>query len=80
VIGNTAYLTVRTFSGGRISGSGSGLATVFRHLRGASNATTLKVPLRRGSHGHRNVRLRVGFVPSNHKLGSSVAFVTVFFP
>jgi hypothetical protein len=80
VIGNTAYLTVRTFSGGRISGSGSGLATVFRHLRGASNATTLKVPLQRGAHGHRNVRLRVGFVPSNRKLGSSAAFVTVFFP
>jgi hypothetical protein len=80
VIGNAAYITVKTFAAGRISGSGSGLATVFRHLRGATNATRLKVPLARGAHGHRSVRLRVGFLPSNRRVGTSVAFVTVFFP
>jgi hypothetical protein len=79
VIGNTAYITVRTFSSGRISGSGSGLATVFRHLRGAANATTLKVSLARGVHRPRTVRLRVGFRPSNRRLASSASFVTVSF-
>jgi hypothetical protein len=79
VIGRTAYITVRTFAAGRISGKGSGLGTVFRHLRTAVKATTLKVPLRRGAHGPRRVRLRVGFLPSNRKLGSSASTVTVFF-
>jgi hypothetical protein len=79
VIGRTAYITVRTFAAGRISGKGSGLATVFRRLRTAAKATTLKVPLRRGAHGPRRVRLRVGFLPSNRKLGSSASTVTVFF-
>ncbi|HYM53952.1 MAG TPA: hypothetical protein VES97_01210, partial [Solirubrobacteraceae bacterium] len=45
VIGNIAYLTVRTFAAGRISGSGSGLGTVFRTLGAATKAATLKVPL-----------------------------------
>jgi hypothetical protein len=80
VIGNSAYITVKTFAAGRISGSGPGLATVFRRLRGATDATRLKVPLARGAHGHRSVRLRVGFLPSNRRVGTSVAFVTVFFP
>ncbi|MEA2199669.1 MAG: hypothetical protein QOI89_265 [Solirubrobacteraceae bacterium] len=79
VIGRTAYITVRTFAAGRISGKGSGLATVFRRLRTPAKATTLKVPLRRGAHGPRRVRLRVGFLPSNRKLGSSASTVTVFF-
>jgi hypothetical protein len=77
VVGNSAYLTVKTFSAGRISGSGSGLSTVFRHLRGAANATTLKVSLARGVHGPRRVRLRVGFLPSNHKLAASASFITL---
>ncbi len=82
VIGNTAYLTVKTFAGGRISGSGSGLSTVYRHLRSAVNATTLKVPLSRGGRSRRrpfSVRLRVGFLPSNRKLASSAAFITLRF-
>ena len=79
VIGRAAYITVKTFNAGRISGSGPGLATVFRHLRGAVNATRLRVPLRGGVHGPRSVRLRVGFRPNNRKLASSAASVTVFF-
>jgi hypothetical protein len=79
VIGRTAYLTIKTFAAGRISGKGPGVATVSRRLRGAVNATTLKVPLRRGANGPRKVRLRVGFLPKNRKLGSSAATVTVFF-
>jgi hypothetical protein len=82
VIGRTAYITVRTFAAGRISGRGSGLASVFRRLRRAANATTLKVPLagsglRRGRPF--SVRLRVGFVPSNRGLSSSASYVTLRF-
>ena len=33
VVGNTAYLTVKTFAAGRISGSGANLATVVRAPR-----------------------------------------------
>ena len=32
VVGNTAYLTIQTYSAGRISGSGPNLVTVARHL------------------------------------------------
>jgi hypothetical protein len=82
VIGNTAFLTVQTFAAGRISGSGTSLATVYRHLRTAERATTLKVPLSRG--GRRrgrpfSTRVRVGFVPSHRGGASSTAFVTVRF-
>jgi hypothetical protein len=79
VIGNAAYITVKTFAAGRITGSGSGLAKVTRNLRGAVNATRLKVPLARGAHRPKKVRLRVGFLPKNRKLGSSAASVTVSF-
>ncbi|HUB36142.1 MAG TPA: hypothetical protein VL972_04905, partial [Solirubrobacteraceae bacterium] len=44
-VGNVAYLTVRTFSPGRISGKGSGLANTFRKLKQAQKAASLKVPL-----------------------------------
>ena len=82
IIGNTAYLTVQTFAPGRISGSGGSLATVYRHLRTAARATTLKVPLsRRGQRRGRpfRTRVRVGFVPSRRGETTSTAFVTVTF-
>ncbi len=82
VIGNTAYLTVATPAGGRISGSGNGLATVYRHLRYSTRATTLKVPLTRRAAGRRRpfrVSVRVGFVPSQRSRGISAASVTVTF-
>ena len=53
VVGNTAYLTVRTYAAGRISGSGKGLSTVGATLGGASKATTLKVPLSSGGRSRR---------------------------
>jgi hypothetical protein len=77
VVGHIAYLTVKTPAAGRISGSGRGLATVFRRLNGAANAATLKVPLGRGAHGPLTTRVRVGFVPRRGH--GSVAFVTVHF-
>jgi hypothetical protein len=81
VIGNTAYLTIKTFAAGRISGGGSGLKTVYRTLAGASNATTLKVPLSSKGLSRRrpfSVKIRVGFVPKNKGAHSS-ATVTVRF-
>jgi hypothetical protein len=81
VVGNTAYLTIRTYAAGRISGSGSGLSTVRRTLSGASKATTLKVPLSSRGRSRRRpfkLKIRVGFVPK--KPGAhSTASVTVSF-
>jgi hypothetical protein len=79
VIGNTAYLTVSTPAAGRISGSGSGLGTVYRYLGGATKATTLKVPLRRGGRRPFQVRVRVGFLPKQRSRGSSASTLTVTF-
>jgi hypothetical protein len=81
VIGNTAYITVQTFAAGRISGSGSGLKTVYKHLSRAYKTVSLKVPLSsRGNARSRpaKIKLRVGFVPK--KKGShSASTVTVTF-
>jgi hypothetical protein len=82
VVGNTVYLTVKTFAPGRISGSGSGLSKVYRHLAAAHNTATLKVPLsgaglRRGRPF--SVRVRVGFVPANGGIPNSIAYQTVTF-
>jgi hypothetical protein len=81
VVGNTAYLTIRTYAAGRISGSGSGLSTVRRTLGAASKATTLKVPLSSSGRSKGRpfkVKVRVGFLPK--KPGAhSVATVTVTF-
>lgn len=81
VVGNTAYLTVKTFAAGRISGSGSGLSTARRTLNNATNAATLKVPLsRRGRGRHRpfRTRLRVGFVPKKRGAHSTASVVVRF--
>ena len=81
-VGNTAYMTVQTFAGGRVSGSGANLKTVYRKLKNASKSVSLKVPL--SSSGERRgrplkVRVRVGFVPSKHGERSSTAYKTVTF-
>jgi hypothetical protein len=75
VIGRTVYLTVRTFTGGRISGGGAFLSTVFKRVSRATNATTLKVPLSAAGRRHRplTTRVRVGFVPSNHTAHSTAS-------
>jgi hypothetical protein len=75
VVGRTAYLTVRTFTGGRISGGGSFLSTVFKRVSRATNATTLKVPLSAAGRRHRpfTTTVRVGFVPSNHTARSTAS-------
>jgi hypothetical protein len=81
-IGNTAYITVQTFEAGRISGSGSNLASTYRYLGRAEKTATLKVPLsRRGRSRGRplRVRLRVGFVPKKHGAHKSASTVTVTF-
>ncbi len=81
VVGNTLYLTVRTYAAGRISGSGRGLSTTYRTLGGASKATTLKIPLSRAARSKGRpfkVKVRVGFVPKAKGAHSS-ASVTVKF-
>lgn len=80
VIGNTVYLTLKTFSAGRISGSGSGLSTTYRTLGAAHKTVTLKVPLSSAGRSRRRpfkVKVRVGFVPK--KGAHSSATVTVSF-
>jgi hypothetical protein len=82
VVGNTAYLTVQTYSPGRISGKGADLATVFRHLSKAQKSASLKVSLSSaGRHRGRpfSTRVRVGFVPKKKGAPSSVAYTTVTF-
>ncbi len=82
VVGNIAYLTVQTYSAGRISGSGANLATVYRHLKQAQKTATLKVPLSRaGQRKGRPLRakVRVGFFPKKKGAPTSAASVTVVF-
>jgi hypothetical protein len=82
VIGNTAYITVQTYAAGRISGSGSNLATTYRKLSKAEKTATLEVSLSRA--GQRRgrplkVKLRVGFVPKTKSVGNSASTTTVTF-
>jgi hypothetical protein len=81
VIGNTAYLTVRTFAPGRISGSGSNVITTGRNLSSAQSGTSLKVSLNGygASHKPRKVKIRVGFNPKSKSFGTSVAYATVYY-
>jgi hypothetical protein len=82
VIGNTAYLTVQTYSPGRISGKGNDLATVFRTLKNAQKSASLQVPLSRAGRNRGrpfSTRVRVGFVPKKKGAPSSVAYATVRF-
>jgi hypothetical protein len=82
VVGNTAYLTIRTYSAGRISGSGPNLSTVARHLGSAEKQASLKVPLSSGGRGKGrplSVRVRVGFFPKKKGAATSVAYTTVTF-
>lgn len=81
VVGNTLYLTVRTYAAGRISGSGRGLSSVHRTLGGASKATTLKIPLSRTGRAKGRpfrVRARVGFVPKKKGAHSSASLTVTF--
>jgi hypothetical protein len=82
VVGNNAVLTVRTYEAGRISGSGSGLDTVVRHLNGATRNASLTVPLSNEglSRGRPfSVRVRVGFVPKRSGVSNSIAYTNVTF-
>lgn len=82
VIGNTAYLTVQTYSPGRISGKGNDLATVFRTLKNTQKSASLQVPLSRAGRNRGrpfSTKVRVGFVPKKKGAPSSVAYVTVTF-
>jgi hypothetical protein len=82
VSGNTAVVNVKTFEAGRISGSGSNLSTVARHLGGAASKASLKIPLspqarRKGR--PLTVKVRVGFLPKKKGAATSTAYTTVVF-
>jgi hypothetical protein len=82
VVGNAAYLTIQTYSAGRISGSGPNLVTVARHLGSAEKTASLKVPLTgsgRSKGRPLRVRVRVGFFPKKKGAPTSVAYTTVTF-
>jgi hypothetical protein len=82
VVGNTAFLTVQTYSPGRISGKGNDLATVFRTLKNAQRSASLQVSLSRAGRNRSrpfSTRVRVGFVPKKKGAPSSVAYATVTF-
>lgn len=82
VVGNTAFVTIKTFEAGRVSSSGKGLKTVYRSLKSAVGAITLKVPLSSGGRGRHKpfkVKLHVAFKPTSKHAHSSNAYVTVRF-
>jgi hypothetical protein len=79
VVGNEAILTIQTYSAGRISGSGAGLKTVARHLKGAEKRATLRVPLSGGKRRPFTANVRVGFFPKKKGAKTSVAHVNVVF-
>ena len=77
-----AYLTIRTYAAGRISGSGSGFSTVAEHLNGATKSASLKVPLSGSAlfkHRPFSLKVRVGFFPKKKGAPTSVAYTTVTF-
>lgn len=82
VVDNSVWVTVRTYSAGRISGSGPGLITTSRTLSAASKSTTLKIPLSSTGLSKRRpfkVKVRIGFVPKQKGVKTSSATVTVKF-
>jgi hypothetical protein len=81
VVGNTLFLTVRTFTAGRLSAGGPHLATVGRALASAKTLT-LKLPLKGGARRMRRplkVRVHVSFSPKENPAESSGAAATVTF-
>jgi hypothetical protein len=73
VVGRTAFLTIKTFSAGRITASGKGVRSARRSLAAASKGATLKVSLSRGG----KVKIRVSFVPKKKGGARSTSSVTV---
>ena len=82
VVGNEDILTVQTYAAGRISGSGSNLSTVARHLNAASKKATLRVPLSSGGRSKGRpftTQVRVGFFPKKKGGKTSVAYIKATF-
>jgi hypothetical protein len=82
VIGNTLFLTVKTFAPGTIRAKGKGLKTVSKKLGSAQNAVSLKVPLSnagRRRHKPFKVKVSVSFTPKTKSVGSSSSSATVKF-
>jgi hypothetical protein len=80
VSGNTAFLTIKTFSAGRISASGKGLKTVAKNLTGPNKGASLKVSLTKGHRKPFTTKIRVGFLPKKKNTSpNSQMFITVRF-
>jgi hypothetical protein len=82
VKGNADYVTVQTYSAGRVSITGSGLATTRKTFTGAKKTVTIKVPLTKRGRARRRpfkVKVRVGFTPTTKGVKASAATATVKF-
>ncbi len=82
VAGDAVYVTVQTYSAGRVTLSGSGLSTTRKTFTGAKKAVTIKVPLSRGGRGRRRpftIKVRAGFTPKQKGAKTSSASVSVKF-
>ncbi len=82
VKGNYAYVTVETYSAGRVTVSGPGLITTRRTLSSAKKSITLRVPLSKKGRDKRRpfkVKVRVGFLPKQNGAKSSSASTKVKF-
>ncbi len=81
VVGNIAYLTVQTPAAGRVSGSGSRVATIYRRFNAAKHTVSLRVPLSSGARRRGRplrAKIRVGFV-AKHGGSHSAASITLTF-
>jgi hypothetical protein len=81
VRGKTLYLTIQTFSAGKVTVSGRFLRTTSRRLRRPSRSTTLKIRLTGAGrrHHHLRVRVKVVFRPSVAGVATSKALTRVAF-
>ncbi len=82
VIGNTAYLTVKTFTAGRVSGSGPGLSKTYRRLGAAPQRAQPEGAAveRRQGQGPPVQRSPAGrLCPVQRGIPNSVAYQTVTF-
>lgn len=80
VIGNTAYLTVKTFGKGRITGSGSGVSSRSRTFNSTQNGAALNLPLSGSRRRPFTAKIRVSFHSNQRGVPNSSTTVSVRFP
>jgi hypothetical protein len=83
VIGDTAYLSVKTFGAGKIKGSGKDLIEQHRAFNNAQSSASLDVPLSSSGRGRRKpftLKVKVDFQSKSKGLSNSSTQVSVRFP